>query len=112
VQKEAAKADRALQTTARCQHAQEEKACKLEEKAEKQAVRQALQDAKKAESEAKKAAKQAYRSISRPRKPVQSRKPKAIVDIDGSPQRSVKVVPAQATRTQVVITPERFCKKS
>ena len=109
--KEAKKAERALQTAARRQHALEEKARKAKEKAQKQAQRQAEKEAKALAKASKKAAKPTTTCKARPPLPKTPKKQVVVNESSsgkkGSP-RSVKPVPVKSSRTRTVRMPQRF----
>lgn len=107
LQKEASKAERALQAQAWREHAQEEKVRKLAKSTAKKAQKQAVQAAKKADLEAKKLAKLASKLMPKPTKPAPSKKKHVVVDTDSGGRRGVKVASA-TTRTQAVARPARY----
>jgi hypothetical protein len=103
-QKEALKAERAVQAELHQQHVQEEKA-------QKEAAKKAKSEARKAELEAKKAAKHASKSTSKPKTAAKPRKERVVVNISGS-RKSINggrnVAFAQTTRTRTVMLLSRF----
>jgi len=107
-QKEAAKAERALQAEARRQLVAEEKVRKTEERAAKQAARQALLAEKKAQLEARRAAKQVPKARLIPTIAVRAPKRHTVVEIQGSPKRVVIVGSGRKTRARAVVPPSRY----
>ena len=107
-QKEAAKAERALQAEARRQLVAEEKVRKTEERAAKQAARQALLAEKKAQLEARRAAKQVPKARSILTTAARTSKKHTVVEIQGSPKRVVIVGSGHKTCAQAVIPPSCY----
>src|SRR6266480_2518895 len=104
-QKEAAKAEQALQAEAHYQHAAEEKVRKAEEKATKQAARQAFLAKKKAKLEIKSIIKQVLKARSILTTAARAPKKHTVVEIQGSPKRVVIVGSGHKTCAQAVIPP-------
>jgi hypothetical protein len=93
-----------LQTVARRQHAEEERARKLAEKAAKQAEKQAIREARKAAIDAKRASK----GLLKLRTQIPNKSPSQALDNGSGSDGGGLWVVKKATQTHVVVRPLRF----